>query len=634
MKMIVDPDRIEELGRQLKNFSLDVEGMYRYVHDMVTKLVDAVDAKYHESYVRANTRALREALGRLRGNTETASRNLQDLSRYALESAQEYRARDSQLARLIAQSSIKFGLNFDMQKALSGIYRVTGVSTSIGSKFAVRNLNLKLGTGSVTALLAGGIIPTLINKLGTNNEQEKERQEAMAKLDEIIRLNQKIATGEIQPTGHIAVLLNKLLSEKESAIDKLIMYEEDEKLRELLKQVKEGVPGAWSEYKLKKLEEMLVRMGYVTEIPEEYKEQIEKLSIELVLSKNLETQVIYYNLEKLKSTYPTKGKGITKKDIDELIDEGKRLAGVITASIQNRTFVDTYSGRPSGYADWSYNILVSRKEIYECIEKYHIMDNKYGEKQIKALWLINNYANNEIIIGLNKGDPIILFFEGAGEYVGKLNVYEDESYYDPKGERVLMHSRGRFGAMAILVIDGRIEFLSPNASTLPDNPHQWYNHNNTVSTVKPGVYYIQSDYSGGGKHQRYVGFATGNNYGPSEGKGDEIDTYRLIGNEQGTGCDIHPGWENIEPGKQSSTGCITISTRDYIDFMKASGLSKGLPNPKSYKKSDQKIKGEPASLPQINGAMVIDRTLDDPSELIKMYRSKEAVDIIMGNKKE
>lgn len=267
MKMIVDPDRIEELGRQLKNFSLDVEGMYRYVHDMVTKLVDAVDAKYHESYVRANTRALREALGRLRGNTETASRNLQDLSRYALESAQEYRARDSQLARLIAQSSIKFGLNFDMQKALSGIYRITGVSTSIGSKFAVRNLNIKLGTGSVTALLAGGIIPTLINKLGTNNEQEKERQEAMAKLDEIIRLNQKIATGEIQPTGHIAVLL----SEKESAIDKLIMYEEDEKLRELLIQVKEGVPGAWSEYKLRKLEEMLVRMGYVTEIPEEYK---------------------------------------------------------------------------------------------------------------------------------------------------------------------------------------------------------------------------------------------------------------------------------------------------------------------------------------------------------------------------
>jgi len=172
MKMIVDPDRIEELGRQLKNFSLDIEGMYRYVHDMVTRLVDAVDAKYHESYVRANTRALREALGTLRGNTETASRNLQDLSRYALESAQEYRARDSQLARLIAQSSIKFGLNFDMQKALSGIYRITGVSTSIGSKFAVGNLNIKLGTGRVPALLAGGSIPVLTTGAAATNMQE------------------------------------------------------------------------------------------------------------------------------------------------------------------------------------------------------------------------------------------------------------------------------------------------------------------------------------------------------------------------------------------------------------------------------------------------------------------------------
>ena len=250
MKMIVDPDRIEELGRQLKNFSLDVEGMCRYVHDMVTKLVDAVDAKYHESYVRANTRALREALGRLRGNTETASRNLQDLSRYALESAQEYRARDSQLARLIAQSSIKFGLNFDMQKALSGIYRITGVSTSIGSKFAVRNLNIKLGTGRVTALLAAGLIPALINEAGVADEQkiEKKQQEAMAKLDEILRVEQKIIAGEIYPTYHIA----KLLSEKNGTIDKLLEYEKDEELKALLMQVREGRINTWEEYKKSK----------------------------------------------------------------------------------------------------------------------------------------------------------------------------------------------------------------------------------------------------------------------------------------------------------------------------------------------------------------------------------------------
>ena len=260
MKMIVDPDRIEELGRQLKNFSLDVEGMYRYVHDMVTKLVDAVDAKYHESYVRANTRALREALGTLRGNTETASRNLQDLSRYALESAQEYRARDSQLARLIAQSSIKFGLNFDMQKALSGIYRVTGVSTSIGSKFAVRNLNIKLGTGSVTALLAGGSIPVLTTGAAVVDMQKvgKKQQEAMAKLDEIIRVERKIAAGEIYPTYHIA----KLLSEKNSVIEALLKYEENAEMKKTLMMVKNGDPAAWGKYITQKVQYYLHEVGF------------------------------------------------------------------------------------------------------------------------------------------------------------------------------------------------------------------------------------------------------------------------------------------------------------------------------------------------------------------------------------
>jgi len=40
-----------------------------------------------------------------------------------------------------------------------------------------------------------------------------------------------------------------------------------------------------------------------------------------------------------------------------------------------------------------FSINNQRKEIYECIEKYHLMNNNNGEKQNKALWLINNYAN-------------------------------------------------------------------------------------------------------------------------------------------------------------------------------------------------------------------------------------------------
>ena len=358
MKMIVDPDRIEELGRQLKNFSLDVEGMYRYVHDMVTKLVDAVDAKYHESYVRANTRALREALGTLRGNTETASRNLQDLSRYALESAQEYRARDSQLARLIAQSSIKFGLNFDMQKALSGIYRITGVSTSIGSKFAVGNLNIKLGTGRVPALLAGGSIPVLTTGAAATNMQEvgNKQQDALAKLDEIIRLEQKIVWGLLSPGSHNAEMLSKTLSEKNSVIETLLSYEEDEQLRKLLIKVKKGELGAWEEYKLRKLEKRVIQSGYISE---EDKKLIEKLSIELLMSRNLGKQIIYEDLDELRCRYPIKGAGTTREDIDKLKEEGKGLAGIITTSIQNRIYSNKYSNRPDANTGVPLSVLIA-----------------------------------------------------------------------------------------------------------------------------------------------------------------------------------------------------------------------------------------------------------------------------------
>lgn len=98
MKMHVDPDRIEELGRQLRNFSYNIEDMYQYVYNKVTRLVETVEAKYHESYVRANTRALKEALGRLRNNTETAYRNLQDLAMFAINSASGYREKEYQIA--------------------------------------------------------------------------------------------------------------------------------------------------------------------------------------------------------------------------------------------------------------------------------------------------------------------------------------------------------------------------------------------------------------------------------------------------------------------------------------------------------------------------------------------------------
>jgi len=37
-----------------------------------------------------------------------------------------------------------------------------------------------------------------------------------------------------------------------------------------------------------------------------------------------------------------------------------------------------------------------------------------------------------------------------------------------------MHRKGRFGALTVVVKDGNIEFVSFNASMLPDNPQQRY----------------------------------------------------------------------------------------------------------------------------------------------------------------
>lgn len=55
-------------------------------------------------------------------------------------------------------------------------------------------------------------------------------------------------------------------------------------------------------------------------------------------------------------------------------------------------------------AELLFSINNQRKEIYECIEKYHLMNNNNGEKQNKALWLINNYAN---ILSMAMGDLVL-----------------------------------------------------------------------------------------------------------------------------------------------------------------------------------------------------------------------------------
>ncbi|MEA4964092.1 hypothetical protein, partial [Lutispora sp.] len=80
----------------------------------------------------------------------------------------------------------------------------------------------------------------------------------------------------------------------------------------------------------------------------------------------------------------------------------------------------------------------------EYINRY-IIENKIDPNsvQAQALYRINEYSNNleiqENISGVN-----IFFFEGAGSYNNK---------------NYRQHPDGRYGAMVIVVKDGRIEFM-------------------------------------------------------------------------------------------------------------------------------------------------------------------------------
>jgi len=187
MKIRIDPDRIEELSQQLKRFSMDIEDCERYIYRTVINLLWQVEAKYHESYVRADTRRIREALERMRRHAEEAHRELNDLSLEAHNAAVGYRNNESQLARMIAQSTIRFSLNLSLQKALRGIYRVTSVSTAIGRNLAVRNTtNINLGTKKVdTAFQTGGNTLVLHTGVKATAMQEVADVNVSARIDRV-----------------------------------------------------------------------------------------------------------------------------------------------------------------------------------------------------------------------------------------------------------------------------------------------------------------------------------------------------------------------------------------------------------------------------------------------------------------
>ncbi|MEK5140901.1 contractile injection system protein, VgrG/Pvc8 family [Paenibacillus sp. FSL M7-0134] len=190
---------------------------------------------------------------------------------------------------------------------------------------------------------------------------------------------------------------------------------------------------------------------------------------------------------------------------------------------------------PKDYKDG----LVAVKKIESYISSKGIKGN-----QARALYRINDYTNNSIVqkkLSSNRKAPLVFFFEGDGSY----SYAQDD------------HQEGRYGATAIVVIDGEIKYTSNNASTLPD-------YENEAATVNEGVYEFKS-----GRHRgTYPALRIRN--------GGGVPSIMQNKKHTATGINIHKGFnkDSSQPKHESSTGCITIHKYEFTQFLIAVGVVK------------------------------------------------------------
>jgi RHS repeat-associated protein len=191
------------------------------------------------------------------------------------------------------------------------------------------------------------------------------------------------------------------------------------------------------------------------------------------------------------------------------------------------------------------------------IAKY-IQDNKFNETQQAALYSINNYSQNQAVQGsVANNDPILFFFEGAGAY----------SYSNANPN----YPDGRFGAMGVVVKDGKIVYITLNANTLPDNPNGTY-QGKGIATVDPGIYSFVS-----GLHKSQTGnqMSSSSKYPALHVNNNGSVPASRPGNEDSTasGIHIHKGYSKDNPKNPTSLGCLTVHTSDYENFANAVGFA-------------------------------------------------------------
>jgi RHS repeat-associated protein len=193
--------------------------------------------------------------------------------------------------------------------------------------------------------------------------------------------------------------------------------------------------------------------------------------------------------------------------------------------------------------------LLNRGEMSELIAKYGM-----SQSQAQVLYKMNWYfAKNTNVNEKLKSGLAVFAFEGFGNYEG-------ESF-------ATYHPNNRYGAMLVAVVDGKVKYLTANASTLPDfglkTPEDLI--------LKNGVYGVTSH-----NHKGIYAALKVFDLNPApDQKAIAAPVYRSTGGDKNAdGINIHmASTDGISSGSPSSIGCVIIQYQDYPGFTNAIGLT-------------------------------------------------------------
>ena len=162
--------------------------------------------------------------------------------------------------------------------------------------------------------------------------------------------------------------------------------------------------------------------------------------------------------------------------------------------------------------------------------------------------------------------------------------------------------------MFIVVKNKKVEYITANASTLPDNPSKGIRINGVMKTVRTLdsqreniSHYIS------GNHKTYPGLIPFNRVARVENKSQKVKSLQGLANN-GYKLNIHAG--RSDEGSMSD-GCLTIKDQDYLKFSKTVGYMPNRINDNNNNFNAIYGIGTGKFVPNVQATLILDRTLMD-----------------------